>query len=145
MAKTALTNIRFQFLNDPDSDQIRQIAALYYAEGWMTAEEAEAHKLVVKIVGGSHCFLTASAGDAIIGMGRSISDRISDAYIQDVTVKKEYRHRGLGSKIIQSLVERLQADGIKWIGLIAERGTHDFYSRIGFEKMSNAMPMLRKM
>jgi spermidine synthase len=111
----------------------------------MTAEEAQTRELIVKIIKGSHCFLTAYAEDEMIGMGRSISDRISDAYIQDVTVKKEYRHRGVGSKIIQSLVERLYADEMKWIGLIAERGTHEFYSRIGFEKMPNAMPMLRKM
>ena len=82
-------------------------------------------------------------GDEIIGVGRAISDGASDSYLQDITVKKSYRGKGIGSRIIDLLVEHLNRDGLKWIGLIAERGSHGFYDRLGFNKMPNSIPMLK--
>ena len=76
-------------------------------------------------------------------MGRAFSDRASDAYIQDVTVKKELRRLGIGRRIIRELVARLEADGLKWIGLIAESGSQKFYENLGFAPMPGATPMLK--
>jgi len=75
-------------------------------------------------------------------MGRAISDEVSDAYIQDVTVDSVYQGRNIGSNIIQKLIERLEEDGLKWIGLIAENGSQNFYEKLGFKKMPNSVPML---
>ena len=55
-------------------------------------------------------------------MGRAISDGISDAYIQDLTVRHDCRNRGIGKMILKALLERLHADGIAWIGLICRTG-----------------------
>jgi len=131
-----------KFLTTPTPDQIRQITELYYAEGWMQPAPDNA-ELVTRIISGSHCFVIAVMNKGeIVGMGRGISDGVSDAYIQDVTVKKTYRGQGIGSEIIRKLLERLRADGLTWIGLIAERNSQAFYSRLGFEKMPDATPML---
>ena len=123
--------------------QASQITALYRLNGWwgLGPDDPE---LVRRIVVGSHHFLVACRQDHIIGMGRAISDRVSDAYIQDVTVAPEYRHRGIGSQLIQTLTTLLKADGIDWIGLIAERHSHPFYRRIGFTVMPDAKPMLNR-
>lgn len=129
-------------LSDPTSDQIRQIAALYHAQGWFTDAEMNLPDLIPKIVAGSHCFMIAAAENKIVGMGRTISDRVSDAYIQDVAVKAEYRGRGIGSEIIRALLRYLHADGIHWVGLIAEPGSSEFYRHLEFEKMAGATPML---
>jgi spermidine synthase len=140
LPQTNMPNLTF--LTAPTHDQIRQIIELYYAEGWMQPGPDNA-ELVTRIISGSHCFMIARMNDGeIVGMGRGISDRVSDAYIQDVTVKKTYRGQGIGSEIIRKLLERLCADGLTWIGLIAERGSHGFYTPLGFEKMPNATPML---
>ena len=74
-------------------------------------------------------------------MGRAISDRASDAYIQDVTVDRAFRRQGIGSRMVARLVERLELDGIGWIGLIAEGDSSGFYERIGFSDF-NGKPML---
>jgi spermidine synthase len=76
-------------------------------------------------------------------MGRSISDGVSDAYIQDVTVSKPFRGKGIGSQLVTKILEKLEKDGIEWIGLIAERGSARFYQPLGFTEMSNSTPMLR--
>lgn len=82
--------VSYSFLKTPSETQIREIIRLYQAEKWWegTADNTE---IVTKIVAGSHCFLIATENDSIIGMGRAISDRASDAYIQDVTVLAPFR------------------------------------------------------
>ena len=108
----------------------------------MTDEEILEPDLTYRIIAGSHSFLIACNEDEIVGMGRSISDRVSDAYIQDVMVKDTHRGQGIGLKIVKILMNRLCEDKMKWIGLIAEKGSEDFYRKIGFEKMQDASPMV---
>jgi spermidine synthase len=135
--------LKFTHLKNPTHDQIRQIISLYRAEGWWT-EGPEDPDLVARIISGSHCFLVASIDDQIIGMGRAISDGASDSYLQDITVKESFRGNGIGSQIIELLVKRLNGDGLKWIGLVAEKGSHGFYQRLGFNKMPDSIPMLKR-
>jgi len=97
---------------------------------------------VTRLITGSHCFVIATEDRDIVGMGRAISDGISDAYIQDLTVRFDRRKRGIGQLILQKLLERLCTDGIAWIGLIAEPGSDALYRRAGFQSMSASVPML---
>lgn len=137
-----VTVITYTFLESPTPGEISRLTQLYRQAGWWTGETENA-PLVAGIVSGSHCFLAACQAAGIIGMGRAISDRISDAYIQDVTVDPAFRGQGIGSRIIARLVARLEADGIGWIGLIAERKTHPFYRPLGFAPMADSVPMLK--
>ncbi|MDI6776365.1 MAG: GNAT family N-acetyltransferase [Syntrophales bacterium] len=135
--------VTYTFIVDPSPDQIRQITAMYRMEGWWS-KDTDDHDLVARITAGSHCFLVAMEGGEIIGMGRAISDRASDAYIQDITVHRSRRGQGIGTNILKKIVTRLHADGLRWIGLIAEKGSFDFYHRLGFNQMPDATPMLLK-
>ena len=130
------------FVEDPTDSQIQQITQIYRQEGWWHLNTDDPG-LVRGIVAGSHCFLLSVRADLVVGMGRAISDGVSDAYIQDVAVLETYKGRGIGSQIVAHLTERLLADGLNWIGLIAERGGHGFYKRLGFATMPNATPMLK--
>jgi len=138
----------FAFLNQPTDIQIDGILALYRLAGWWQSSGTTTRDRdqVRGIVGGSHCFLIATE-DAhqeapIIGMGRSISDGASDAYIQDVVVALAWRGRGVATQIVERVVERLQKDAIEWIGLIAERNTKTLYQPLGFSSMTDSVPML---
>jgi aralkylamine N-acetyltransferase len=136
--------LQYDFFDNPDFIYpdlfIEQITALYRSQGWWNGVDNP--ELVLRIIKGSHCFMVAQDNREIVGMGRSISDRISDAYIQDVTVKKKFRGQGIGTHIIRMIINRLQMDGIFWIGLIAEKGSHSFYETIGFKPMTNSIPMI---
>ncbi len=134
--------IEYSFLETPGQREIDRLTQLYRLAGWWT-DEADNPSLVAGIVAGSHCFLVARQAKTIIAMGRAISDRISDAYIQDVTVDPAFRKQGVGSRMVAALVARLEADGIGWIGLIAERKTHPFYRPLGFSPMADSVPMLK--
>ncbi|MDX9745653.1 MAG: GNAT family N-acetyltransferase [Syntrophales bacterium] len=135
--------IEYQFASTVKNAYLKEIIDLYrYASWW--SEECDDTELVLKIINGSHCFLLAIRNDHVIGMGRAISDRAHDAYIQDLTVHPEWRHRGIGHEIVNRLLDRLKRDEIRWIGLIAGRNTKTFYSPMGFDIMDNSTPMLLK-
>lgn len=127
-------------LTDPTLTQSHQILSLYKAENWWPGNPEP--EMVARVIAGSHLFLTAVENDTIIAMGRAISDRVSDAYIQDVAVAKTHRHQGIGAALIRELVRLLKKDGIEWIGLIAEKGSNPFYETVGFGQMPQAVPML---
>lgn len=128
---------------DPSSDQIRQITAIYRLAGWWAEDIPDDPSHVRQIIAGSHCFIVATEENKIIGMGRAISDKAGDAYIQDLTVMDSYRRKGVGTEILKRLVARLEDDSIKWIALIAERNSHDFYTSYGFKIMPDSTPMLK--
>lgn len=135
--------ITFTILNIPTEEQARQIIGLYMQQGWWGGEQEEPD-LVDRIVAGSHCFVIAQRKGEIIGMGRAISDGVSDAYIQDMAVKTNFKRKGIGKKILETLLSRIKNDGLGWIGLIAEKGSWEFYSDMGFEKFQGALPMILK-
>ena len=119
------------------------ILALYRQAGWWQMDENPEYLQTVKqIVANSFCFVVALADAEIIGMGRAISDGISDAYIQDVTVRQDLRGAGIGKGIIRTLLSFLKEHKLQWIGLISEPGYEKFYSNLGFKTMPNYTPFL---
>lgn len=132
----------FLFIKDVDASHIEDIMNLYISEGWWQPGK-DAPELVRGIVCGSHCFLAVIEAGHVIGMGRAISDGCSDAYIQDVTVAEKHRGLGIGSGIIKALHDRLYDDGIRWIGLIAEKNSRQFYEKQGFVPLKDDVPMLK--
>ena len=77
-----------------------------------------------------------------VGMGRVISDGISDAYIQDLVVLPEWRGMGVGRMILSVLLDECRMRKISWTALIAEPGTSGFYGSLGFAPMTGYVPML---
>jgi GNAT superfamily N-acetyltransferase len=118
------------------------IEELYRAGGWWK-KGMDKHRLNELI---QSSFLFAVAIDISIrktvGMGRVISDGISDAYFQDIVVLPEFRGRGVGRMILEALLGECLARKISWIALIAEPKTADFYSSLGFTPVIGYVPML---
>jgi ribosomal protein S18 acetylase RimI-like enzyme len=110
-----------------------EILALYRSAGWWHDGEDDPAQ-IPGIIRGSLVFIVAlnlKSGKAV-GMGRAISDGVSDAYIQDLVVLPEYRGRGIGKAILRSILAACRERGIGWIALIAEGGSGDFYRGLGF-------------
>ncbi len=122
-----------------------QILKLYQAENWwQQGSDPRYLQDVEAIMRDTFCFVTASLDGRIIGMGRAISDGVSDAYIQDVTVHRDFRGQGIGKAIIRALLDHLKLHGLQWIGLISEPGYERFYQSLGFAVMQSYTPFLYK-
>jgi len=133
--------IEYRFIARADAAQVE---LLYRDAGWW--EDDFSADFFPDMIAGSFCFVAAFAADgAMLGMARAISDGGSDAYIQDVTVRQDHRHAGIGGKLVEMLTERLRACGIDWIGLIAAPGTESFYRELGFDVMDGYIPMRHKL
>ena len=117
------------------------IVELYKAGGWW--KDYYDPTSLKNLIKGSFAFAVAVDKNSkkAIGMGRLISDGVSDAYIQDLVVLSEYRDQGIGHQIVRTLVNHCLSKGILWIGLVAEPKQDGFYSNIGFKIMSKYVPM----
>jgi len=132
----------FHFLKRPGSGMLKQIISLYAGQGWWNKKDGP--ELAAALVRKSHCFVVALDRGRVVGMGRAISDGVSDAYIQDVAVLPSHRGAGTGSGIIKALKRRLKKDGVGWVGLIAQDGSSPFYAALGFVQIKRAAPMMLK-
>ncbi len=118
----------------------QEIIKLYESAGWWDGSKPSS---VRKIILGSFVYAVAvdeETGKAV-GMGRAMSDGVSDAYIQDIVVLPEYRRREVGKKLIVALRDYCLAKKVAWIALIAEPGTEQFYRGLGFQEMEGNTPM----
>ena len=118
-----------------------EIINLYKAAGWW--KDSYNPKGVQPLIKGSFAFAVVVKKDLgkAIGMGRIISDGVSDAYIQDLVILPKYRGQGIGKKLVNALIKYCLSKKIIWIGLIAEPGQNEFYSSVGFKQMINYTPM----
>ncbi len=88
----------------------------------------------------SICTVTASENGQAVGMGRLTGDGIY-LMITDVVVSPAFQKKGIGSKIINMLIEHarkeLPVSGKCCIQLISEKGKEPFYEKLGFETIPN--------
>lgn len=123
---------------------VNEIADLYREGNWWNESWDPCH--IQRLIEGSFLFalaVDATTGQAI-GMGRVISDGVSDGYIQDLVVRSDARHRGIGHAILLFLIENCLVAHLGWVGCIAEPGTDEFYLAAGFEPMEGYVPLLLK-
>jgi ribosomal protein S18 acetylase RimI-like enzyme len=118
------------------------IVELYTAGGWW--KDSHEKSGIKHLIKGSFAFAVAVHKNKAVGMGRLLSDGVSDAYIQDLVVLPKFREEGIGREIVKTLVEYCKSKGILWIGLIAEPNQDGFYSSLGFKPMKNYVPMKNK-
>ena len=118
-----------------------EIVTLYTSAGWWQ-EEYDLKKLPM-LIKGSFAFAVAydTKNSKAIGMGRVLSDGVSDAYIQDVVVLPSYQRKGIGKQIIQTLIDYCLSKEVTWIALISEPGFSSFYKTLGFKEMKKYTPM----
>lgn len=89
-----------------------------------------------KSIGNSLYMITVEDNGLTIGMGRLIGDGMY-YLIVDVVVRPEYQSRGIGSQIIDLLLNYVEketpTDGRSSVQLIAEKGKEGFYLKKGFK------------
>ena len=80
-----------------------------------------------------------------IGMGRVIGDAAFYFYVQDVVVVPEHQGIGIGTVILESLIEQVErsAPPKSFIGLFAAGRAAALYERHGFEAHAGMAGMFR--
>jgi aralkylamine N-acetyltransferase len=133
-----LSDIDVRFVKEWPEDEI---VKLYKAGGWWN--DSYDKKGLSYLIKNSFCFTVVidKKTKKTIGMGRVISDGVSDAYIQDLVILPECRKKGVGKKLTCALINYCKSKNVNWIALISEPDQEDFYKKIGFKEMKNYTPL----
>ena len=125
-----------------DHYDTQAIVDLYRAGGWWQDDYDPSE--IPRLIKGSFAFAVAieTTSNRAVGMGRVLSDGVSDAYIQDLVILPAFRGRSIGKMIVSLLVKHCTKAGLSWIGLIAEPDSEEFYLPLGFERMTGHVPMI---
>jgi GNAT superfamily N-acetyltransferase len=112
------------------SETLKQVGMAYYA--------SDLHK---KAFEASHTTVFAWHTGKLIGFGRAISDGVYQAAVYDVAVVPEFQGKGIGSIIMENILNKLSHCNII---LYASPGKEKFYETLHFRKMKTGMAHFTK-
>ena len=116
-------------LSDMDFDRIHPWLSTdaYWALG-RTRDDVET------AAGNSLNFGVFTGGGEQVAYARVLTDRANFAWLCDVYVDRDHRGRGVGHRLLEAVVERLEPMGLSRV-LLATRDAHELYARFGFEPL----------
>ena len=84
--------------------------------------------------------LLATDDGTVVAMGRIVGDGGCNFTVVDIAVHPDHQRRGLGRRIMASLMEQLRANGpaSAYVDLIADGGSPKLYAEFGFEPVAPA-------
>ncbi|WEV40784.1 GNAT family N-acetyltransferase [Lactobacillus sp. ESL0681] len=120
--------MKFQFKQEKQLTQA-DLFMLYNSVGW-TSYTKDLAKLQ-RAVANSQAVITVWLRAELVGLIRTIGDQETILYIQDLLVKPEYQHQGLGTELIQQVLKR--NSGIRQVVLLTDNTikTRAFYEKQG--------------
>ena len=112
----------------------QEILNLYGSVGW-TAYTDDPASLKAGF-GNSLLTLAAYEGDTLLGVIRTVGDGKTIVYIQDILVLPEYQRHGIGTALVQAVLERFRE--VRQIMLTTDNTskTLAFYESLGFVQMT---------
>lgn len=115
----------------------KAIADLRQAVGWDRMENVYENPSMISYF---HIAVYDDAGayaDAplLIGYIDTVSNGVTDAYIQDLMVHPDYQGRGIGTELMNCIIAALKERHIYMISVVFEEKLKPFYSRFGFFDM----------
>lgn len=91
----------------------------------------------------SECFGLFAANGRQVGFARAVTDYVNVAYLADVFVDADLRGRGLGRKLVASVLEHaVFVDVRRWA--LATRDAHALYRKLGFEPLARPERMMER-
>jgi len=93
-----------------------------------------------KALKNSWFMISAYDNENLVGFARIISDGVVHALILDLIVHPEFQNRGIGSRLLEMLVEKCKKYQIRDIQLFSVKGKAQFYRKNGFKKRPEGAP-----
>lgn len=106
------------------------MADLRESVGWNRMEKEYGNPLMT-----SFFHIAVYDGDQLVGFVDSVSNGVTDAYIQDLIVRPDYQGKGIGTDLMKKMIANLKEKHIYIISVIYEESLKPFYDRFGFNTM----------
>ncbi|MBH0204771.1 MAG: GNAT family N-acetyltransferase [Nitrospira sp.] len=104
-----------------------QLVRLFHQAPWATHRTIEDAKEMLRHTDVALC---AWDGDLLVGFGRVLTDFVYRATIWDVIVDKAYQKQGIGTAVVQRILDHPRLKKIELFWLCTRRP--GFYERLGF-------------
>lgn len=108
----------------------KEIADLRQSVGWNRMEDCYQNERMT-----SYFHIAAFDGDHLVGFIDTVSNGVTDAYIQDLAVHPDYQGKGIGTKLMNRTIDYLKKNNIFMISVVFEEKLKPFYKRFGFNDM----------
>lgn len=105
----------------------KQIADLRESVGWNGMEDCYKNELMT-----SYFHVACFDNDKLIGYIDTVSNGVTDAYIQDLMVHPDYQGKEIGTELMNKTIEHLKENKIYMISVVFEERLLPFYKRFGF-------------
>ncbi len=89
----------------------------------------------------SYAVVFALIGSKLIGTGRALSDGAYQAVIYDIAVLPKWQGRGIGKRIMESILEQTAGQNLL---LYASPGKEGFYEKFAFRQMRTGMALFKR-
>lgn len=80
----------------------------------------------------SYCRIGAFWGETLIGYVDCVSNGLTDAYIQDLMVHPSFQGRGIGTQLMNRMIDYLSCKQIYMISVVYDESLQSFYKKFGF-------------
>lgn len=111
--------------------EIEQFWALFEMTGWNQQYQISLDELSLALAN-SWLVISAYEGERLVGVGRVITDGVLHAMIYEMIVHPDFQRRGIGSQILNIILQNCLEANIRDIQLFCARGARSFYERYGF-------------
>jgi len=112
----------------PDKDRFFE---LFLTTGWNDQYKLDEEELIAALKN-SWYILSAYCSGELVGFGRIICDGVVHALILDMIVHPDHKRKGIGTKILNRMVEKCRSHHIRDIQLFCARDKISFYEKNGF-------------
>jgi len=115
---------------------------LFLSTGWNKQYKADQQELYNSLANSWHSLSAYNQHKELIGFGRIVSDGVLYAFICDMIIKPNDQKKGIGTIILNKLIQKCEGANIRIIWLFAASNKSEFYKKFGFlERPQNAPGM----
>ena len=99
------------------------------------------YERISRMYANSNLVVTAWDNEKLVGISRSLTDFCYCCYLSDLAVREEYKHNGIGKKMIEITKEIIGEQSM--LLLLAAPSAMEYYPKVGLEKVDNGFIIKR--
>ena len=124
-----------RYVENPNNT-VEEVMPLYEAVGW-TNYTQKPEMLEAAYKNSLHVLAALNDEGKLVGILRAVGDGASILFIQDILVYPEYQHQGIGTKLLQQILEKYK--NVYQIQLATDDSTKtvSFYESNGFTNLTS--------
>lgn len=119
--------VELERVSEVDEEDLR---LLYASVGWeaYTTDPAA----LARAIANSSYVVVARVNGQLIGLARGLSDDVSIFYLQDILVRPDWQHQGIGKQLLASCLQRFAHVRQKVLLTDDLPAQHRFYESMGY-------------